>query len=372
MKWVCTVCGYVHEGSQPPEVCPLCGVGPELFEAAEKPAEEESAGFSGRVLILGGGIAGVTAAEAVRKLSDTCEIVLASAEAILPYHRMNLTRFLAGEVEQDDLVLQPESWYEAQRISLKLSSIAKGIDLAAHTVRFADESTLEYDKLILCLGASPFVPPIAGAEGEGVMTLRTKDDALKLLELARSGVRMLAIGGGLLGLETAGGLSKHGAQVTILHKEDWIMNRQLSQETAAKLKALLEERGMTVVENVNTQSVLKENGQVQGVELTDGSKLEGEVVVITAGVRPNLELACEAGLNVHRGIVVNQHMQTSDPDVYAAGDVAEYNGDLYGLWFPAIRQAQCAASNAVGEEAEVPTLTHNTALKVLGVNVNAL
>ncbi len=321
-----------------------------------------------RYIIIGGGIAGVSAAEAIHALQPEADITLISEEHNLPYFRMSLTRYLAGEVEREKLILHEQEWYLRNHITILLNTHAEAIDAEGKRVSLADGQILPYDKLILASGAHPNMPPFPGRELKGVQTLRTLEDADLIMEVARKQARVICIGGGLLGLEVAGAVARQGAQVTVLEGLDWLLPRQLDAQASAILKQKIEEMGIKVVVPAITKA-MHGDGRVEEVELADGQVLPADLVLISTGVSANLELAKSAGLAVNRGVLVNEHMVTSNPDILAAGDLTEFQGRSYGLWIPAKNQGTIAGQNAAGKEANFLGDPPSTRLKVLGVDV---
>jgi len=321
-----------------------------------------------RYIIIGGGIAGVSAAESVHALQPEADISLISEEHYLPYFRMSLTRYLAGEVEREKLTLHEQQWYLHNHITILLNTHVEAIDAEAKQISLADGQKLLYDKLILASGAHPIMPPFPGRELKGVQTLRTLDDADLILEVARKQGKVVCIGGGLLGLEVAGAVARQGAQVTVLEGLDWLLPRQLDAQASAILKQKIESLGIKVIVPAMTKALHGE-GRVESVELADGQVLPADLVLVSTGVSANLELAKSAGLAVNRGVLVNEHMLTSNPDILAAGDLTEFHGRCYGLWVPAKNQGTIAGQNAVGKEASFLGDPPSTRLKVLGVDL---
>ncbi len=321
-----------------------------------------------RYIIIGGGIAGVSAAEALHANQPDSDITLISEEHNLPYFRMSLTRYLAGEVEREKLTLHAEEWYLQNHITILLNTHVDAIDAETKHIILVDGQKLAYDKLILASGAHPNVPPFPGRELQGVQTLRTLEDADLIMEVARKQAKVVCIGGGLLGLEVAGAVARQGAQVTVLEGLDWLLPRQLDAQASAILKEKIESLGIKVIVPAMTKA-MHGDGKVESVELADGQVLPADLVLISTGVSANLELAKSAGLTVNRGVVVNEHMVTSNPDILAAGDLTEFQGRSYGLWIPAKNQGTIAGQNAAGKEANFLGDPPSTRLKVLGVDV---
>ena len=371
--WRCLVCGFVHRGTEPPASCPVCGAGREDFEPVEE--DSPSSGDSNApavkapgVVVIGAGIAGIAAVESLRAAAPEAEITLVSAETELPYYRLNLTRYLAGEVQRESLPIHPADWYQERNIRLLLGEEVRGLDLEGHAVELGNGKRIAFDKLLLAAGAHPFIPPIPGSDRERVTTLRTVEDADYLLKASACGARCVCIGGGILGLETAGALARRGAKVTLLESHGWLLPRQLNERAGEILGDHARRMGIALRNKAKTREILGEAG-ASGVLLEDGSTIPADLVVIATGVRANSTLAQEAGLEVQRGGVGERRLATSHPDVLAAGDVAEHEGVVYGLWNASQAQGTIAGKNLVGEGAEFGGLPRSNTLKVLGLDM---
>ena len=366
--WRCTVCDYIHEGPEPPDECPVCGVGAEMFEPVpQESSAPVSEGVESRLVIVGAGIAGMTAAEHARKTAPKADITIISDEPGLPYYRLNLTRFLAGEVGEQQLALQNAGWFDENEVQL-IEGEVKAIDRASRRIELADGQNLDYDTLILANGAHPFVPPIPGATKRGVMAFRTLEDARRIVELAPSGTRCVCIGGGLLGLETAGALTKKGAQVTVVEGFDWLLPRQLPAPAGHLLRGHLEKIGMAIRCGIGVKEIVGDD-VVRGVLLADGEELPASLVIIATGVRSNSHLARQCELPAKMGVLVDDRMATSDVNVFAAGDVAEHQGVVYGIWPTAFAQGVVAGINAAGGQAEFSGMPPSNSLKVIDTDV---
>ncbi len=379
--WRCIVCGYVHHGDEPPGECPVCGASRDDFEpavlapsdlvGAPAPAAASAGTARGgplRLVIVGAGVAGIAAAEAAREVAPDAEIVLINGERDAPYYRINLTRLIAGEIAEADLPLHPAEWFEQRRIRRHDGRRAVGLDAAARRVALDNGDALTADRVILATGAVAFVPPIEGADKKGVFTIRTRTDAAAVIAAARPGARVVFVGGGILSLEAAAGLRRRGAEVTLLEVAPWLMTRQLNEHGGRVLERQAAAAGMKVVTRARVRAI---EGwlRAKAVALEDGTRHPADVVIIGAGVRPDTALARGAGLKVARGIVVDDRLATSAEGVYAAGDVAEHRGALYGTWDPARYQGQIAAWNALGRPAEFGGLPPANTLKVMGVKL---
>jgi nitrite reductase (NADH) large subunit len=319
------------------------------------------------LVIVGGGIAGVTAAAAARDVSPEVKIVMIHDEPGLPYNRLNLTLMIAGEVSPDELEYKASAWYDEKRIEHIHDSVT-GIDRASKTITLKEKGKMNYGALVLATGASPFIPPIPGVEKTGVTTLRTLAQAKEILSNVRDGTRCVCIGGGLLGIELAVGLSKQGGKVTILEGADWLLSRQLAPRASAILKSRIEVLGLKILCGAKVTGIIG-NGKVSGVSLATGEKIEAEMVLISAGVRPNMRLAMDCGLETEKGVKVDDRMATSDPAIFAAGDVTEHKGVVYGLWPAAMEQGKVAGANAAGGAKTFEGIPASAFLKVVGVDV---
>lgn len=320
-----------------------------------------------RIVIIGGGIAALAAAEAARDTSGEADITLIHREPSLPYNRMNLTRYIAGEIAVGELNLRDADWYAKRKIET-VHGTAVSLDRESHVVTLENTTQLRYDRLITATGSAPFIPPIPGAEKEGVTALRTLADADAILQRANPGIRAVCIGGGLLGIELAAGLNRHGAKITVLEGYGWLLPRQLAPQASAVLKLKIEILGVSVRCGVKVAGILG-NSEVTGIKFESGETLDADAVLISAGVRPNVAVPKGAGLDVGKGLSVDDRMATSDPDIFGAGDVTEHRGVVYGLWQPAMEQGKVAGINAAGGSATFKGMAPSAFLKVVGIDV---
>ncbi|MCK4449108.1 MAG: NAD(P)/FAD-dependent oxidoreductase [Anaerolineae bacterium] len=332
-----------------------------------------------RYVIVGNGVAGITAAQTIVRADPSAEVHIFGAEPYPSYRRPRLWEFIAGEVEQDALYFRPPEWYAERGIHLHLGVRATSLDPAAHRLtleghgrRSAPARSVEYDRLLLATGGRPFVPPFEGTDREGVFTLRTLDDALAMKTYARDVRSAAVIGGGLLGLETARALRTAGLETTVIEFAPYLLPRQLDAEGAQVLQALLEAQDLHILTDAATEAILGHE-RATGVRLKDGRVVDGELVLVSTGIRSRVELAREAGLEVNRGVVVDEQLRTSGADVYAAGDAAEFEGRVYGIIPAATEQAQVAAANMVaGGSATYSGTTPANTLKIVGIDLTCL
>jgi len=324
------------------------------------------------VVIVGSGVAGVTAARTIKENDPKAKISVYTDEKHLYYPRPRLYEVLSGEANPREIYMFSEQWYEKRGIKVHMKKKVSGIETAKRELLLEDRSRVNYDKLVLANGAHPFVPPIKGVEKTGVFTLRSIKDALTIKEYTKKTRKTIVIGGGLLGLEFAASLRKLGQQVEVVEIFPRLLPRQLDQDGAKILKDRIETRDIKIVLGVKTEEVLGRK-TVSGILLDNGKELSGNLVLISAGVRSNTNLAVEAGIKVDKGVVVDEYLQTGVNDVYAAGDVAEFEGRVYGIIPAAMEQAKIAAMNMLEKEKQVyeGTIPSNT-LKIVGIDLTSM
>lgn len=344
----CLVCGEVFDAAL--GQCPVCGVGLEQCKPVQLSAPEGGSDTAEKFLILGGGTAAFNAAKAIRERNATCSIVILTSEDALPYNRPMLTKTLLSGASPEDIAIEPASWYDERDIYVVTGCTVTAIDPAEKLVACQGGMGFAYDKLIYALGARCFLPPIPGSDQPHVVTIRTVDDARRVRSFIGAGEDAVVIGGGVLGLEAAWALRQGKVNVTILEQGPQIMARQIDADAAALLTEAIAAQGVTLLHNAKTERI----GADQ-VTLADGSVLPAKLVIVSAGIRANTAVAEAAGLAVSRNIVVDEHMRTSAPDVYACGDCAVYGGLSYGLWSEASEMGRIAGVNASGgDEAYAP------------------
>ena len=322
-----------------------------------------------QLVVVGNGMAGVSCVEQILKQSHDFEITIFGDETHVNYNRILISLVLAGEKSADEIVLNDLEWYQNNQICTRLGVRIAGIDRERKLVIDQSGGTTEYDKLILATGSNAFIPPIPGVDKKNVHVFRTLDDTRALLEKARPGLKTVVIGGGLLGLEAARGLQVRGCEVTVVHLMDTLMERQLDATGGAYLRRKIENLGIRVMLPQQT-SALFGNGRVDGLRFASGEELEADLVVIAAGIRPNAELGRKAGLDVRRGIVVNDYMQTSDPNIFAVGECTEHRGQTFGLVAPLFEQGRVLASAITDNDGPAFTgATPAAKLKIMGVDI---
>lgn len=323
-----------------------------------------------KLVVIGNGMAGIRTIEGLLKLTpDLYEICVFGAEPHFNYNRILLTPVLSGEKAVDDILLNRGDWYSENGITLYKGEAVTQINRKSRSILGAKGTCVEYDRVLIATGSSPFIPPIPGAELSGVMSFRDLQDVEKMLEATKRGGRAVVIGGGLLGLEAANALGKQGMEVTVVHNTAYLMDRQLDEPAAVLLQRSLEQTGLTFLMAAQTEAIRGEF-KVQTVSLTNGLEIPADLVVIAVGIRPNTELAKSSGLHCERGIVVNDAMQTTDPDIYAVGECIQHRGNLFGLVAPCFEHAKvCANHLAEVRSEEYRGSVSSTRLKVTGVDL---
>jgi nitrite reductase (NADH) large subunit len=325
-----------------------------------------------RHVIVGSGVTGFTAAQTIARADPSAEVHVLGAEPHPYYRRPLLWEFIAGQIDQDALIFRPAAWYAERGIHLHLDTRVTVLDPAAQRLTLADGSDVEYDRLLLATGARSFIPPCEGVNTEGVFALRTLEDALAIKACAREVSTAVVIGGGLLGLETARALRTAGLGVTVVEFFPYLLPRQLDAEGAEVLQSLLEAQGLQVITDGATEAILGD-GRADGIRLKDSRVVTGELVLFSTGIRSETALAQSAGLEVNQGIVVDDQLQTSAKDVFAAGDAAEFEGRVYGIIPAAVEQARVAAANMVAPGSAIYNGTlPATTLKVAGAELASL
>lgn len=329
-----------------------------------------------KLVVVGNGMAPGRALERLFELApDAYDVTIFNAEPRTNYDRILLSPVLSGEKSFEEIVIHGDAWYEENGVTLHKGKKVTQIDRDAKTVTAGDGTVAAYDKLLVATGSSPFIIPVPGKDLAGVLTYRDLDDVNAMLIAAEQGGQAVVIGGGLLGLEAAAGLKSRGMDVTVVHLSPTLMERQLDAAGGALLKRALEDRGINVITKANTKEILSTHPslgppRVRAVVLDDGTEIPANIVVMAVGIKPNAQLGKDAGLEVSRGILVDDKMQTSDPDILAVGECVEFEGNVYGLVAPLYEQAKIIATGLADQECE--GFVHKalaTKLKVTGVDL---
>src|ERR1700729_3939725 len=336
--------------------------------AAPRPPNKDTA-VSEPLVVVGNGMAGPRLVDELAKVAlGRYAIAVIGDEPRLAYNRVLLSSVLAGEAGSHEIELRPANWWRDRGVTLKYGCTVGEVDVGRRELKIENEESVSFSKLVIATGSTPLRLNVPGSDLAGVHTFRDSRDVDLLLTLAAQKKRVVVVGGGLLGLEAAYGLAKAGAPVTLIHLMDRLMERQLDAPAGELLKSLVERKGIEVLLNANTARLHGEK-HVEGVELADGRLLDAEAVIFAAGIRPNIALARDAGIPVNRGIVVDEHLQTGAPDIFALGECAEHRGICYRLVEPAYEQGRVLAQHLAGRTAAYGGSVVATNLKVSGVSV---
>lgn len=368
----CLVCGEIFDSSL--EICPVCGVGKENFVPVESETTAYRKDTSNLYAILGNGAAGFNAAKAIRERDKTGGVYIISNEEYPSYNRPMLTKSLVAGLDADQIAIQDASWYEENNVVQILGRQVTSIDTEEKEILTEDGAKFKYTKLIYALGSECFIPPITGADKSEVVAIRKLSDTQKVTELLEKTKEAVVIGGGVLGLEAAWELKKAHCKVTVLELAPRLMGRQLDAGAGEMLKSIGEGQGIAIHTGVQISAIEGEE-HVTGVRLGDGTVIPAQLVIVSCGVRSNIQIAKEAGAAVDRAVIVDSHMASSVPDIYACGDCAQYEGINYAIWPQAVEQGKTAGANAAGEELSYSTVPAaltfhgmNTALFSIGDN----
>ena len=324
-----------------------------------------------KLVLIGNGLAGMRCLEDLLDMApDRYEVTVIGEEPWGNYNRIMLSPVLSGEKTIEDIMLHPHAWYSDKGIKFIADDPAIKIDRTRKTVHTEKGETVDYDRLIIATGSKPFIPPVQGVDLKGVISFRDIYDVNTMIKYCETKKNAVVIGGGLLGLEAAYGLKQRGMNVTVLHLMDRIMERQLDGRASRMLRHSIEEKGIKIITEANTEALIGKNGHVSQIRLKDGTLLDADLVVFAVGIRPNITLAQSAGLRCNRGILVNDTMQTFDPSIYAVGECIEHRNQTFGLVEPLWGQAFiCATHLAEHGSLTFKSPTVPTQLKVSGVDV---
>lgn len=299
-------------------------------------------------LIIGNGIAGLAAAEEIRKNDENGKILIVSKEEIPTYWRTRLSALIAKDFDKDDIYVKKEAWYQEKNIEEKLDTKVEKLDLENNKAILADGEEIEYAKVLLATGARAFVPPIKNVESKGVFAIRSLDDLISFKEYAADKKEVVIIGGGILGLEAAFSVKELGKEVSVIEAADYILNRQLDHELSKKLEKSLNEMGIKTYTGKATEEILANDGKVSGIKLSNGEEIKADVIMVQAGVRSIIDLAKNSNLEVDRGIIVNDNLQSKKENVYAAGDCAQIGNFSIGLWTASQEMGKIVGRNMTG------------------------
>lgn len=319
-------------------------------------------------LIIGNGVVGTTAAENIRRHDKDRTITIVTDENLAFYYRVRLNEYISGEIDEQALIARKEKWYKDHGIDIILDTRIVTGDPQEKVVISENNKRLAYDHLLIATGSHSFIPPIRGSDKRGVFALRSIQDARDISTYAKGVADVVLIGGGLLGLEAGNALRKLGKKVKVVEFFPRLLPRQLDVDGAKRLQGIMEEMGFSFRLGAKTQEITGKE-QVSGVQLDGGERLPATMVIISAGVRPNMGLAELLGIERDKGIKVDGHLRTNQPDVFAAGDVAEFQGMVYGIWPAAMEQGKIAGTNMAGVDAVYQGTTMANTLKVVGIDL---
>jgi nitrite reductase (NADH) large subunit len=321
-----------------------------------------------KYIIIGNGVAGTTAAANIRKIDHEGEITILSDEAYPFYSRIRLMEYISGDADEIRLVIYKDTWYEKNNIKLLLNTPVSEINKNKKEVIISSGHTLKYCALLIATGGLSFVPQIPGSDKKGVFTLRILKDAIEIKKYAEQSKKVVLIGGGVLGLEVGNSLRKTGHSIFVVEFFPRLLPRQMDKEGAEILKTQMEKMGFAFFLGAKTREIIGDE-KVKSVILDDGTIIDCDMVIISAGVKPNTELADKLGIKCNKGIPVNDRLETEINNIYAAGDIAEHRGIYYGIWPAAEEQGRTAGINMAGGSAIYTGTLPSNILKIAGINL---
>ncbi len=324
-----------------------------------------------RVIIVGNGLAGIISAKTLRELDKKVEIEVFAEEKYHYYPRPSLIEFLAGTIPFERMFAFPQEWYREQNINIHLGKPVTRIFPDSQEIEVAGGKKEKYESLLLANGSFSFIPPFKGTDKKGIFALRTLDDAFELLEYLKNHQRVVVIGGGLLGLEIARAMKSRGAQVDVVEFFDRLLPRQLDIQGASLLKAQVENMGINVHLGLATEEILGQN-DVRGLRFKGEREIEMDMAIVAAGVRSNIRLAKESGLETDRGLVTDDYLQSSNPKIFGAGDVIQHRGRVYGIIPSSFNQARVVAYNILGKKEKYEGTVPSNTLKVAGLDLTSV
>ena len=301
-------------------------------------------------LIIGNGIAGLSATEEIRKKDSEASILIVSAEKPSTYWRTRLSDLISKDFNDDDLYVKKEPWYSERHIDERLQTAVEKLDLEKNIAILDNGEEIEYGKALLATGARPFIPPIKNIDNEGVFAIRTIDDLMHFKEYVADKSKVVVIGGGILGLEAAYSAKLLGKEVTVIESFDYLLSRQLDEDLSTKLEASLNDMGIKTSTGRFTEEILVEDGRVRGIKLANGDEISADAIMVQAGVRSNIDLAKNSGLATDRGIIVDDDLKTAKDNVFAAGDCAQIGDFTIGLWTSSQEMGRIAGHNMTGSD----------------------
>ncbi|WP_213975357.1 NAD(P)/FAD-dependent oxidoreductase [Tepidanaerobacter acetatoxydans] len=320
------------------------------------------------VIIIGNGIAAVSAAEAFREHDKNTPLIIISGEPYYAYYRLRLSDLLGGTPDLDKLYIHKPEWYRNLNIDVWLGHKASKIDTQKQSVTLDNGKTVNFSKLLLANGSSAFIPPVPGTDIPGVFSIRSLDDVNNFNEFIKDKTQGVVIGGGLLGLEVAWSLANKGKNVYVVEGSSYILSKQVDQTASELLMTLGKKAGINFVTQGRLSQIMGDRA-VTSVQLNDNQTISTEFVVLSTGVRSNIDIVKNTSIQSTRGVQVNEYMQTSVENIFAAGDIAEYKGQVYGIWPVAREQGKTAGFNLAGKQIPYNEVIPSNYLKVFGVEI---
>ncbi|MHA1310096.1 MAG: NAD(P)/FAD-dependent oxidoreductase [Candidatus Helarchaeota archaeon] len=326
-----------------------------------------------KYVIIGNGIAGVNAANTIRSEDTKGNIEIYTDEDYLTYARPKLPGYIAGIIKFQDLFIRDEHYYNKEKnIQLHLSNKVIDIHIDEQNIELENGQKVKFDKLLLANGSHSFVPPIKGSDKKNIMTIRSLNDSNQLISLIKNIDNVVVIGGGLLGIEIANSINRKIENVSIIEFFSRLLPRQLDIEGASLLQKVLEQKGINIFLNSSVEEILG-NEKVNGVRLKSNEEIPAQCVIISTGVRPNINLAQKCNINCNRGIIVNEYMETNFPNIYACGDIAEFNGRVWGIIPVAFAQSKVAAINMVNDrKIKYEEIVPSNTLKITDIDLTSI
>lgn len=304
------------------------------------------------ILIAGNGPAAISAIESIRQIDKTISITIISKEKHRAYSPCYLYHYISGDITKDKLYIKEDDFYEKNNVNLLSGISVEKVIPEKKSVKLSDGKTLSYDRLLIAIGAEPLLPEIPGIHGEGVFFFKSLEDAERIMSVIPKIKRVAVIGGGFIGLEIAEAIKKKDISVTIIEKEDRLLPRMLDEEMAGIIRSHLLKNGIDIITGKVIEEIERKGHSIKGLRTTDGLTVPADMVIVSAGVRPNIRPVEGTGIRIDRGIIVNERMETSIPGIYAAGDVAEIEikgiRKLNPIWLNATVSGSIAGSNMVG------------------------
>lgn len=321
-----------------------------------------------KIIIIGNGIAALSAIKSIREVDDTSEIHLFGKEMFYPYSRIKLSKGLLSTLQEDKILLQKREWYDDNDVNLYLGTKVKSIDTDKKVIKLFDDGLISYTKILLATGSNNIKPEISGIEKDEVYNLRTLQDAWDIMDGTSDKNKILIIGGGIQGLEIAWSLCQMGKNIIISHNSHKLMTKQLDEKASQILEKIMESNGVQVLLNTEVSEIIG-NDKVEGFKTSDGKIHSCDAVIYSVGTKPNIDILEDTPIEINRGIVVNEKMETNVDGIFAVGDVAEYNNHIFGLWNIAIAQGKIAGYNITGKNTPYEFIVPVTTLSAFGLSL---